>query len=83
MDPEGHALTRDKQPIPGLLIAGVDAGGFSNSQYAGGLALAFVTGYWAARAVAKVLALPIPQLPSANPQDLEQPEKVSVVPARL
>lgn len=76
-------MTRDNKPIPGLLVAGVDAGGFSNSQYAGGLALAFVTGYWAARAVAKELAMPVPQLPLANPQDIEQPENALAVSPRL
>jgi hypothetical protein len=83
IDSQGHALTRDQKPIPGLLIAGVDAGGFSNSQYAGGLALAFVTGYWVARAVAQELVLPIPQLPLANPQDAEQLEKDLAISARL
>ncbi|KAF2094964.1 FAD binding domain protein [Rhizodiscina lignyota] len=83
IDTAGRALTADKQPISGLLVAGVDAGGFSNSQYAGGLALAFVTGYWAARAVATELNLPIPQLPPADPRDVVRPEKIDVVPSRL
>lgn len=71
IDSKGHAVTADKKPIPGLLVAGVDAGGFSNLGYAGGLALAFVTGLWAARAVALELNLPIPQLPTANPKDIQ------------
>ncbi|KAJ0417679.1 FAD binding domain-containing protein [Aspergillus carlsbadensis] len=71
IDTQGHALTADNHRIPGLLIAGVDAGGFSNLGYAGGLALAFVTGFWAAREVAKELKLPLPQLPPADPRDGE------------
>ncbi|KAL3445831.1 FAD binding domain-containing protein [Aspergillus insuetus] len=67
----GHALTPDNARIPGLLVAGVDAGGFSNLGYAGGLALAFVTGFWAAREVARELELPLPQLPPADPRDAE------------
>ncbi|KAJ5987921.1 hypothetical protein N7481_003131 [Penicillium waksmanii] len=69
IDKEGHALTSDNVRIPGLLVAGVDAGGFSNLGYAGGLALAFVTGFWAAREVAKNLRLPLPELPPADPRD--------------
>ncbi|KAL3478894.1 FAD binding domain-containing protein [Aspergillus californicus] len=69
IDKHGHALTPDNARIPGLLVAGVDAGGFSNLGYAGGLALAFVTGFWAAREVAKGLNLPVPQLPPADPRD--------------
>lgn len=71
MDTKGRALTADKVSIPGLLVAGVDGGGFSNLGYAGGLALAFVTGYWAAREVAGQLQLPIPSLPPASRADLE------------
>ncbi|KAI9925420.1 hypothetical protein ASPWEDRAFT_113575 [Aspergillus wentii DTO 134E9] len=70
IDTRGHALTADRKPIPGLLIAGVDAGGFSNRGYAGGLALAFVTGYWAARMVAEELKLSMPELPAADVKDL-------------
>ncbi|KIX04600.1 uncharacterized protein Z518_05470 [Rhinocladiella mackenziei CBS 650.93] len=69
IDEKGRALTPDKTPIPGLLVAGVDAGGFSNMGYAGGLALAFVTGLWAARTVAKELNLREPKLPSTAAQD--------------
>ena len=65
----GHALTRDKNIIPGLLVAGVDSGGFSNLGYAGGLALAFVTGLWSARVVAGELGLPEPRLPAADAKD--------------
>jgi hypothetical protein len=71
IDTRGHALTPDNDQIPGLLVAGVDAGGFSNLGYAGGLALAFVTGFWAAREVARELELPLPQLLSADPRDAE------------
>lgn len=69
IDKEGHALTPDNMRIPGLLVAGVDAGGFSNVGYAGGLALAFVTGFWAAKEVAKDLKLPAPVLPPADQRD--------------
>ena len=71
IDKQGHALTADKTIIPGLLVAGVDAGGFSNLGYAGGLALAFVTGIWAAREVARELGLPLPRLPVPDARDAE------------
>ncbi|KAL2851709.1 FAD binding domain-containing protein [Aspergillus pseudodeflectus] len=71
IDREGYALTADDTRIPGLLVAGVDAGGFSNLGYAGGLALAFVTGFWAAKKAARELDLPLPALPPANPGDAE------------
>jgi len=71
IDKQGHALTADKTIIPGLLVAGVDAGGFSNLGYAGGLALAFVTGIWAAREVARKLGLPLPRLPVPDATDAE------------
>lgn len=69
IDKQGHALTADKTILPGLLVAGVDAGGFSNLGYAGGLALAFVTGIWAAREVARELGLPLPRLPVPDTRD--------------
>ncbi|KAK4923902.1 hypothetical protein LTR66_016490 [Elasticomyces elasticus] len=69
IDRKGHALTADGSSIPGLLVAGVDAGGFSNVGYAGGLALAFVTGLWAAREVTRQLGLPEPRLPAADARD--------------
>lgn len=69
IDTRGHALTVDKSIIPGLLVAGVDAGGFSNLGYAGGLALAFVTGLWAAREITRELGLPEPRLPAADARD--------------
>lgn len=50
-------------------MAGVDAGEFSNWNYGGGLALAFVTGLWAARSVARELGLVEPCLPAANASD--------------
>ena len=74
IDTRAHAITADKKPIPGLLVAGVDAGGFSNLGYAGGLALAFVTGIWAARAIAQELNLLMPQLPAANAKDIQPAE---------
>lgn len=64
-------MTADKSRIPGLLVAGVDSGGFSNLGYAGGLALAFVTGLWASREVARQLGLPEPRLPAADVRDGE------------
>lgn len=69
IDARGRALTADKTAIPGLLVAGVDAGGFSNLGYAGGLALAFVTGLWAAREVTRELGLPEPLLSAADARD--------------
>jgi hypothetical protein len=71
VDSQGLALTPDKNIISGLLVAGVDAGGFSNLGYAGGLALAFVTGLWAARSVARELGLVEPCLPAADQRDAE------------
>ena len=62
-------MSPDRLPIPGLLVAGVDAGGFSNLGYAGGLALAFVTGFWAARSIARDLSLVEPHLPSIATED--------------
>lgn len=50
IDTSARALTVDGRTIPGLYISGVDAGGFSNWRYGGGLALAFITGRWAAQA---------------------------------
>ncbi|KAE8332952.1 hypothetical protein BDV39DRAFT_188996 [Aspergillus sergii] len=82
IDTKGHALTPDKTPIPGLLIAGVDGGGFSNLGYAGGLALAFVTGLWAARTIATELKLPVPQLPAADLRDAG-PHEDPVIASRL
>lgn len=47
----GRALTNDGVVIPGLYIAGMDAGGFNNWRYCGGLALAFINGRWAAKTI--------------------------------
>lgn len=69
VDTQGRALTPDKNIIPGLLVVGVDAGEFSNLGYVGGLALAFVTGLWAARSVARELELVKPCLPAADASD--------------
>jgi succinate dehydrogenase/fumarate reductase flavoprotein subunit len=41
---ECQALDRDATPVPGIFVAGADAGGFSNVGYAGGLAAALSTG---------------------------------------
>jgi hypothetical protein len=43
-----QALTAEGKVIEGLYVVGMDAGGFNNWRYCGGLALAFVTGRWAA-----------------------------------
>ncbi|GKZ27730.1 hypothetical protein AbraCBS73388_005460, partial [Aspergillus brasiliensis] len=67
----GQALTADGTVIPGLFVAGVDAGGFSNLGYAGGLAVAFITGLWAARSVATELNFSPPHLPPADANDME------------
>ncbi|OOQ82438.1 extracellular 3-ketosteroid 1-dehydrogenase [Penicillium brasilianum] len=69
VDTQARALTHDQNIVPGLLVAGVDAGGFSNLGYAGGLALAFVTGLWAARSIARELGLVEPYLPPADSSD--------------
>jgi hypothetical protein len=71
VDTQSRALTADKTPVPGLLVAGVDGGGFSNLGYAGGLALAFVTGYWAAKEICWELNLTAPSLPDPDPKDVE------------
>jgi len=44
VDTECRALDRDGRPIPGLFVAGVDAGNVSNVGYAGALSAALVTG---------------------------------------
>ncbi|KAK9451024.1 uncharacterized protein V1518DRAFT_171846 [Limtongia smithiae] len=57
IDTSARVLTQDGVPVQGLYAAGMDAGGFSNYRYGGGLSLAFVTGRWAAHgAVGDVLA---------------------------
>ncbi|RVX75784.1 hypothetical protein B0A52_00140 [Exophiala mesophila] len=78
IDRNGHAMTADKAPIPGLLVAGVDAGGFSNLGYAGGLALAFVTGFWTARTIARELGLVEPKLPSIAAEDRDLTARASL-----
>lgn len=55
---QGHALTWDKNIIPGLLVAGVDVGCFSNLGYAGSLVLTFATSLWSAWVVLCELGLP-------------------------
>jgi succinate dehydrogenase/fumarate reductase flavoprotein subunit len=49
IDTASRVLTTDGLIIPGLYACGMDAGGFSNWRYGGGLAQAFVTGQWAAK----------------------------------
>lgn len=44
VDAHGRVLRADGRAIPGLLAAGVDAGGLYDRGYAGGLAMALVTG---------------------------------------
>ncbi|CAH0019993.1 unnamed protein product [Clonostachys rhizophaga] len=83
IDTDGQALTPDRKPINGLLVAGVDAGGFSNVTYAGGLALAFVTGFWAARTATRALNLQEPKLPLPNPEDMEKEERSVVMRSQL
>jgi succinate dehydrogenase/fumarate reductase flavoprotein subunit len=39
-----QALDRDGRPVPGLFVAGVDAGAISNAGYAGALSAALITG---------------------------------------
>jgi succinate dehydrogenase/fumarate reductase flavoprotein subunit len=39
-----QALDRDRRPVPGLFVAGVDVGALSNVGYAGGLSAALITG---------------------------------------
>ncbi|KAJ5122927.1 hypothetical protein N7448_009024 [Penicillium atrosanguineum] len=66
---EFQLMRKDNTVIPGLLMAGVDAGGFIKLGYAGGLGLALVTGLWAAREVTRELGLPEPRLPAADARD--------------
>ncbi|EEU34582.1 uncharacterized protein NECHADRAFT_88984 [Fusarium vanettenii 77-13-4] len=49
-----QVIDNDARAIPGLFACGMDAGGFSNWRYGGGLAQAFVTGRWAAKAALNV-----------------------------
>lgn len=49
IDADARVLNGDGMPIPGLLAAGADAGGFYRRAYAGGLAAALVFGRAAAR----------------------------------
>ncbi|KAM0746065.1 FAD/NAD(P)-binding domain-containing protein [Meredithblackwellia eburnea MCA 4105] len=48
----GEALDPDGNPVKGLYVAGVDAGGFSNNSYAGGLVIAYCTGKWSGKSAA-------------------------------
>ncbi|KAK7428074.1 hypothetical protein QQZ08_005506 [Neonectria magnoliae] len=47
IDTSARVADSDGRPVPGLYACGMDAGGFSNWRYGGGLAQAFVTGQWA------------------------------------
>ena len=49
VDPDGRGLDRDGAPVPGLFVAGADAGGLQDVRYVGGLALGLVFGPRAAR----------------------------------
>ncbi|WP_405957707.1 FAD-dependent oxidoreductase [Streptomyces phaeochromogenes] len=49
IDVEARALAADEHTVPGLLVAGADAGGIYRRAYAGGLAPALVFGLAAAR----------------------------------
>jgi succinate dehydrogenase/fumarate reductase flavoprotein subunit len=48
-DDNARAVAADGEPVPGLLVAGADAGGMYRRAYAGGLAPALVLGLAAAR----------------------------------
>ncbi|RSL93653.1 hypothetical protein CEP52_013113 [Fusarium oligoseptatum] len=54
IDSSSRVMDNDGRVIPGLFACGMDAGGFSNWRYGGGLAQAFVTGQWAASAALSV-----------------------------
>ncbi|KAM5343662.1 hypothetical protein ACJ41O_012199 [Fusarium nematophilum] len=53
IDTSSRVQDSDARPVPGLFACGMDAGGFSNWRYGGGLAQAFVTGRWAAESALK------------------------------
>ncbi|KAF5005067.1 hypothetical protein FDECE_8483 [Fusarium decemcellulare] len=53
IDTSAQVKDNDGRAIPDLFACGMDAGGFSNWRYGGGLAQAFVTGRWAAEAALK------------------------------
>ncbi|KPM41911.1 hypothetical protein AK830_g4651 [Neonectria ditissima] len=55
IDTSARVEDSDGRPVPGLYACGMDAGGFSNWRYGGGLAQAFVTGQWAGQAAVKEL----------------------------
>ncbi|KAH7010143.1 FAD binding domain-containing protein [Ilyonectria destructans] len=50
IDTSARVLDADGKTVDGLYSCGMDAGGFSNWRYGGGLAQAFVTGQWAGQA---------------------------------
>jgi succinate dehydrogenase/fumarate reductase flavoprotein subunit len=49
---DGAVLDDDGRAIPGAFVAGTDLGGTSNWAYAGGLAMAHITGRWAGASAA-------------------------------
>jgi predicted oxidoreductase len=53
VDKAANVLRADKQPVPGLYAAGVDAGGIATGGYASGLAQALVLGLTAAETAAR------------------------------
>jgi succinate dehydrogenase/fumarate reductase flavoprotein subunit len=54
-DADGRALDRAGTPVPGLWVAGADAGGLQGPGYVGGLALGLVLGRRAAESIAQAL----------------------------
>lgn len=59
VDSDARALNRDGKVIPGLFVSGMDAGGFSDYRYCGGLALAHITGQWAGISASQYATKPL------------------------
>jgi succinate dehydrogenase/fumarate reductase flavoprotein subunit len=55
VDADGRALDANGAPVPGLWVAGADAGGLQGPGYVGGLALGLVLGRRAAESIAAAL----------------------------
>ena len=55
VDADGRALDANGAPVPGLWVAGADAGGLQGPGYVGGLALGLVFGRRAAESIANAL----------------------------
>ncbi|KAJ5203631.1 uncharacterized protein N7498_004510 [Penicillium cinerascens] len=68
IDTRGYALTVDKSIIPGLLVAGVDAGGFSSLGYAGCLPSLLLQGSGLLEKLDESWGLLEPRLPAADTQ---------------